>query len=55
MLNLGQKKYGIVACSMDDGLHREEFSRSDWEYLKVGIMVKMDDGELTHHSELDLI
>lgn len=31
----------------------KEFAKSDLEYLKIGIMVKMDDGELMRYSELD--
>lgn len=52
-VELWPNKYGVVVCSVDDGIYTEEFSKSDWEYLKVGIMVKMDDGELMHYSELD--
>lgn len=52
-IELWPNKYGVVVCSMDDGIYAEEFSKSDWEYLKVGIMIKMDDGELIHYPELD--
>ena len=52
-VELWSNKYGIVICSMHDGIYTEEFSKSDWEHLKVGIMIKMDEGGLIHYPELD--
>jgi hypothetical protein len=52
-VELWPDKYGVVVCSIDDEIYTAEFSKSDWSYLKVGIMVKMDDGELMHYSELN--
>lgn len=52
-VELWEKKFGYVVCSMDDGIYTDEFPESDWIYLKTGVIVKMDDGQLMHYSELD--
>lgn len=52
-VELWNNKFGYVACSIDDGIYTEEFSRTDWAHLKKGVIVKMDDGQVMHYAEPD--
>lgn len=44
---------GTVVCSIDTGEFTEEYPKAQWEYLKSGILVKTDTGELFHYEEPD--
>ena len=49
-VELWSGKFGRVVCSIDDGVYTSDYSEEDWAYLKAGVMVKMDNGELMHYS-----
>jgi hypothetical protein len=44
---------GTIVCSIDDDDYTTEFSRDNWSYLKVGIMIRADNGALLHYVEAD--
>lgn len=58
-INIGDKvelwlnRYGSVVCSIDDGAFTGDYPEEDWAYLEVGVLVKMDNGELMHYSVED--
>ncbi len=49
----GQK--GIIVIDCDAGAYSKEFLKQDWEnYLKVGVLIKFDNGALFHIDRLDI-
>jgi hypothetical protein len=46
-------QYGTVVCSIDTREFSQEYPKSDWAYLKSGIIVKTDTGEIFHYTEPD--
>jgi hypothetical protein len=58
-VNVGDKvelwlgRYGIVVCSIDDEGFTADYSEANWAYLKVGVLIEMDNGELMHYPESD--
>jgi hypothetical protein len=52
-VELWQNRYGDVVCSMDDGVYTMDYPEEDWAYLRSGILVKMDNGELMYYSVED--
>jgi hypothetical protein len=52
-VELWSGKFGRVVCSIDDEIYTSDYPEQDWAYMKKGIMVKMDNGELMHYSEED--
>ena len=52
-VKLWENFYGRVVCSFDDEQFSEEYPRSDWGYLKKGMLILTDSGELFHYAESD--
>jgi hypothetical protein len=44
---------GTIVCSIDDGEYSSGFPRDEWDYLKVGVLIKADNGALIHYIEAD--
>jgi hypothetical protein len=45
--------YGIVVCSIDDDQYIPEYPKSEWAYLKRGVLINSDKGGLIHLIEPD--
>jgi hypothetical protein len=39
-------RFGRVGCSLDTDEFTDNYSKSDWNYLKKGILIKTDGGLL---------
>jgi hypothetical protein len=44
---------GTVVCSIETGDFSTEYPKTEWAYLKHGIIVKTDSGEVFHYTEVD--
>jgi hypothetical protein len=44
---------GTVVCSIDTGEFTKEYTEAEWAYLKSGVIVKADSGEVFHYAEPD--
>ena len=44
---------GTVVCSIETGEFSKDYSKEEWGYLKSGILVKTDTGEIFHYTEPD--
>ena len=42
---------GKVAFSVDTEEYSPEYKRDEWEYLKKGVMLKLDDGTLVFYGD----
>lgn len=45
--------HGIVVCSIDDDQYTPEYPKSEWAYLKLGVLINSDKGGLIHLIEPD--
>ena len=45
--------YGTVVCSIDTREFTSEYPEAEWAYLKSGVMIEADSGELFHYTEPD--
>ena len=52
-VRLGADWVGVVVCSIDDGQFTQTFPESEWDYLKVGILVKSAQAGLMHIIQPD--
>ena len=52
-VKLWDGRYGTVVCSIDTNEFTSDFPKENWDYLKSGILIEMDRGELFHYPELD--
>ena len=52
-VSLWHHQTGVVVCSIDTGEFSREFPKEHWAYLKSGIVVKSDSGELFHYDQPD--
>jgi hypothetical protein len=52
-VKLWKKQHGTVVCSINTGEFTKEYPEADWSYLKSGIMVRTDGGELFHYEQTD--
>jgi hypothetical protein len=52
-VKLWDDRYGVVVCSPDSKEFTAEYPKSDWGYLKSGILIQTDSGELFHYTEPD--
>jgi hypothetical protein len=52
-VKLWDGQYGTVVCSIDTREFSSEYPKVNWGYLKSGIIVKADDGEVFHYVEPD--
>ncbi len=46
-------KFGEIVCIIEGGLFSDEFPEANWAYLKNGLLIKLDDGQLMHYPEID--
>jgi hypothetical protein len=44
---------GYVVCDFDSDQFTDKYPRSDWDHVKMGILVEMNSGELFHYNETD--
>ena len=44
---------GRVVCSLDDAVFSTDYPESEWGYLKVGIIVELENGNIFHYSRPD--
>jgi hypothetical protein len=44
---------GTVVCSIETEDFSQEYPKAEWGYLKQGIIVKTDSGEVFHYTEAD--
>jgi len=44
---------GTVVCSIETGVFSKDYPKTEWGYLKSGILVKTDTGEVFHYTKLD--
>jgi hypothetical protein len=42
-----------VVCSIDTGEYTADYPESAWGYLKAGIVMRTDSGDLFHYTEPD--
>ena len=52
-VKLWDNQRGTVVCSIETGNFSKEYPKAEWGYLKSGILVKTDTGELFHYPEPD--
>ena len=51
MVRLGDDPGGVVVCSIDSGDYSPEYPRSQWEYLKHGVIVVFPKYGVIHYEE----
>ena len=52
-VKLWNSQHGTVVGSIDTGEFTKEYPKAQWSYLKSGIIVKTDSGEIFHYAEPD--
>jgi hypothetical protein len=52
-VKLWDDQYGVVVCSLDQKKFTAEYPKPEWAYLKSGILIQTDSGELFHYTEPD--
>ena len=52
-VKLSDDQHGIVVCSLDSKKFTADYPKSEWSYLKSGILIKTDSGELFHYTKPD--
>ncbi len=52
-VKLWDDQYGVVVCSLDSKKFTADYPKSEWGYLKSGILIKTDSGELFHYTGPD--
>jgi hypothetical protein len=52
-VRLWKDYFGTIVCSIDDDEYTSEFPKDEWGYLKVGILIRADNGALIHYVEAD--
>lgn len=52
-VRLGDDTSGIVVCLMEEDHYTDEYPRSDWGYLKKGILVEFESYGLIHFIQLE--
>lgn len=43
--------HGIVVASIDTGEYSSNFPKTEWEYLKVGVLIDSDKAGVIHYFE----
>lgn len=51
VIQISNSDTGVVVCSVDDSEYSDEYSKEDWEYLGVGILVNTSFGGLVHYTK----
>ncbi len=52
-VKLWSGRHGTVVCSLDTNEYAPQFSCTEWKYLKKGIIIKSEDGDIFHYTEPD--
>jgi hypothetical protein len=52
-VELWKGNHGTVVCSIDTGEYTADYPESAWGYLKAGIVMRTDSGDLFHYTEPD--
>ena len=52
-IRVGGDSTGVVVCSIDSDEYTPEFSREQWSYLGVGVMIQFANYGLVHYTEPD--
>ena len=52
-VKLSSSQIGTVVCSIETSQFTTKFPQSDWGYLKSGIIIETDSGEVFHYTEAD--
>jgi hypothetical protein len=50
-MRLSNGDVGTVVASMEIGEYSAEYAKENWEYLRVGILIRTDKGALVHLSD----
>jgi hypothetical protein len=52
-VRLGDRAGGVVVASIDTDEYTPEHPKTEWEYLKRGVMVKFPEYGLIHYEEAE--
>ena len=52
-VKLWDNQRGTVVYSIETGEFSKDYPKTEWGYLKSGILVKTDTGEIFHYTKLD--
>jgi hypothetical protein len=52
-VKLWKNQYGTVVCSIDTSEFTQDYPQNEWEYLKSGVIIKADTGEVFHYDDPD--
>lgn len=52
-VKFGGGECGTVVCVFDTNQFSKDFPKKEWEYLKSGVLIKADSGEIFHYTEHD--
>jgi len=52
-VRLASDCFGIVVCSIDDGIYSDAHPESEWSYLKTGVLVHSEQMGLVHYPCTD--
>jgi hypothetical protein len=52
-VKLGNGERGTVVCLLGSREFSKDYPKTEWGYLKSGILIKTDSGEVFHYPELD--
>lgn len=52
-VKLGQDEGGMVVCSIDGGEYSDDYPKSQWGYLKKGVMINFPLYGLIHYEEAE--
>ena len=52
-IKLWDDQPGTVVCSIETDEFSKDYPKTEWGYLKSGILVKTDTGEIFHYAEPD--
>ena len=45
--------HGVVVCSIDDDEYSGGYPKTEWQYLKSGVLIETDNAGLIHYIEPD--
>lgn len=52
-IDLGDGVTAIIVGIIDENLYSEEYPKSDWEYLKSGLLMLTRDSTLLHYPKIE--
>lgn len=47
-VRISASQTGFIVFSIDTNEYSTDFPKGDWEYLKAGVMVRLENGALVH-------